>query len=82
MAYVFHVSKTVIADPSLIEERIAEATAVFGLNSYRELCGLHFGGVTLASVHVLIKCATQGAKRANGIVKLIKDKLEEDAKKR
>lgn len=31
-----------IADPSLIEERRSEATVVFGLNSYRELCGLHF----------------------------------------
>lgn len=75
-------SDIVIADPTLIEEKRAEATVVFGLNSYRELCGLHFGGITLASINVLLKCANQGAKRANSIVALIKSKLEEDTQKR
>lgn len=53
---------------------------VFGINSYRELCGLHFGGITLASLEVLIKCANQGAKRANDIVRQIKTALEVDEK--
>lgn len=79
---IFICSDIVIADPSLIEEKRAEATVVFGLNSYRELCGLHFGGITLASLQVLLRCANQGAKRANGIVTLIKSKLEEDTQKR
>lgn len=71
-----------IADPSLLEERRSEATVVFGINSYRELCGLHFGGITLASLEVLIKCANQGAKRANTVVKQIKSALEGDEKQR
>lgn len=71
-----------IADPSLLEERRSEATVVFGINSYRELCGLHFGGITLASLEVLIKCANQGAKRANVVVKQIKAALEADEKRR
>lgn len=71
-----------IADPSLLEERRSEATVVFGINSYRELCGLHFGGITLASLEVLIKCANQGAKRANTVVKQIKATLEADEKQR
>lgn len=71
-----------IADPSLLEERRSEATVVFGINSYRELCGLHFGGITLASLEVLIKCANQGAKRANAVVKQIKAALESDEKQR
>lgn len=71
-----------IADPSLLEERRSEATVVFGINSYRELCGLHFGGITLASLEVLIKCANQGAKRANTVVKQIKSALEADEKQR
>lgn len=71
-----------IADPSLLEERRSEATVVFGINSYRELCGLHFGGITLASLEVLIKCANQGAKRANTVVKQIKAALEADEKRR
>lgn len=71
-----------IADPSLLEERRSEATVVFGINSYRELCGLHFGGVTLTSLEVLLKCANQGAKRANQVVKQIKAALEADEKQR
>lgn len=65
-----------------MEEKRSEANVVFGLNSYRELCGLHFGGITLASLQLLIKCANQGSKRATGIVKLIKTALEVDEKNR
>lgn len=66
----------------MLEERRSEASVVFGINSYRELCGLHFGGITLASLELLIKCATQGAKRANAVVKQIKAALEADEKRR
>lgn len=66
----------------MLEERRSEATVVFGINSYRELCGLHFGGITLASLELLIKCANQGAKRANAVVKQIKAALEADEKRR
>lgn len=75
-------SSITIADPSLLEERRSEATVVFGINSYRELCGLHFGGITLASLELLIKCANQGAKRASNVVKQIKAALEMDEKRR
>lgn len=71
-----------IADPSLMEERRSEATVVFGLNSYRELCGLSFGGITLTRLELLMKCANQGAKRASNVVKQIKAALEEDERKR
>lgn len=53
---------------------------VFGLNSYRELCGLHLGGTTLTSSQLLLKCANRGAHRANAIVKIIKQSLEDDTK--
>lgn len=72
----------VIADPSLLEERRSEASVVFGINAYRELCGLHFGGITLASLELLIKCANDGAKRAKTVVKQIKAALEADEKRR
>lgn len=67
-----------IADPTAIEERVAEASLVFGLNSYRELCGLHFGGVTMTSSQLLIKCATRGARQAKYIVDMIKGALKRD----
>lgn len=66
----------------MLEEKRSEATVVFGINSYRELCGLHFGGITIASLDQLIKCANQGAKRANTVVKQIKNALEIDAQNR
>lgn len=69
-----------IADPSLLEERRSEANLVFGINAYRELCGLHFGGITLASLEMLLKCANQGSKRAKNVVKYIKAALEADEK--
>lgn len=46
------------------------------------MCGLHFGGITLASLELLIKCANQGAKRANIVVKQIKDAIEADERRR
>lgn len=66
----------------MLEEKRSEATVVFGINSYRELCGLHFGGITIASLEQLVKCANQGSKRANSVVKQIKDALDVDEKKR
>lgn len=66
----------------MLEEKRSEATVVFGINSYRELCGLHFGGITIASLEQLIKCANQGSKRANAVVKQIKDALMVDEKMR
>lgn len=57
---------------------MAEANLVFGLNSYRELCGLHFGGVTMTSSQLLLKCATRGAKHAMQVVTQIKEALRLD----
>lgn len=61
-----------------MEERVAEGNLVFGLNSYRELCGIHFGGITLTSSELLLQCATRGAKRAKFVVDLIKEALQKD----
>lgn len=81
--YLFCITSTIaIADPSFLEERRSEAMVVFGVNSYRELCGLLFGGMTLASLEVLIKCANKGAKRASIVVNQIKSALQVDEKRR
>lgn len=75
-------SATAVADPTALEERCAEAQLVFGLNSYRELCGLHFGGVTMASSQLLLKCAARGASHARYVVQLVKDAVRADADQR
>lgn len=76
------ISNIAVADPTALEERCAEAQLVFGLNSYRELCGLHFGGVTMASSQLLLKCATRGANHARTVVQLVKAELQRDAEQR
>lgn len=71
-----------IADPTAAEERIAEASIVFGLNSYRELCGLHLGGITLTNAELLLQCAKKGATRAQKMVDAIKESLLIDEQER
>lgn len=55
---------------------------MFGLNSYRELCGLHFGGVTMTSSQLLLKCANRGARQAKHIVNMVKEALKRDEESR
>jgi exosome complex component RRP45 len=75
---IFNKGKIAVADPTCLEERVAEASLVFGINSYRELCGLHLGGTTLTSADLLLRSTTSAAKRAKFIVDLIKSSLAED----
>lgn len=65
-----------------MEERRSDGIIVFGINSYRELCGLHFGGVTLASLPLIVKCSNQGTKRAKIVIEKIRAELEADEKRR
>lgn len=79
---IFNKGKLAVADPTYLEERVAEAKIVFGMNSYGELCGIHLGGITLTSSDLLLRTATKAAKRARTIVQKIKDVIQEDAEKR
>lgn len=79
---IFNKGKLAIADPTYLEERVAEAKIVFGMNSYGELCGLHLGGITLTSSDLLLRTATKAAKRARIIVQKIKDVIQDDSEKR
>ncbi|XP_049765822.1 exosome complex component RRP45-like [Schistocerca cancellata] len=79
---VFNNGEHVVADPTELEERVAEAHIVFGMNSYRELCGVHLGGSALANPEMIIQCAIQAAVRASRVVEIIRSALESDAKAR
>ncbi|XP_049835856.1 exosome complex component RRP45-like isoform X2 [Schistocerca gregaria] len=79
---VFNNGEHVVADPTELEERVAEAHIVFGMNSYRELCGVHLGGSALADPEMIIQCAIQAAVRASRVVEIIRSALESDAKAR
>lgn len=71
-------SENVVADPTVIEERVSEAQVVFGVNAYRELCGLHLGGSALTTYDIILQCSNRAARRAAEVVQIIKTALEED----
>ena len=79
---IFNEGKVAISDPTYLEERVSEANMVFGINSYRELCGLHLGGITLTSSDLLLRCVNKAAKRAKLVVDLVKESIKSDQEKR
>lgn len=82
LADVSYFRSVIVGDPNLLEENTAEAHLILGLNSYKELCGLHLGGSAMMSVEDIQSYAQKGAKRAHDVVQQIKKVLEEDAEKR
>lgn len=52
---------------------------MFGINAYKELCGVHLGGITLTSPQLLLRCVNKGAERAKLVVSQIKDAVEKDS---
>lgn len=71
-------SEFIVADPSLIEEGIADAHLSVGLNAYKELCGLHLGGNAELTPDVILATTTKAAGRATIVVDLIKKALSDD----
>ncbi|XP_058055988.1 uncharacterized protein LOC131207394 [Anopheles bellator] len=79
---IFHKGTIAIADPTYLEERVAEAKMVIGVNSYGELCGLHLGGITLTSADLLLRTSVKASKRARFLVEKIKAAILKDAEDR
>lgn len=55
---------------------------VFGINSYREICGLNLGGICLTSPEVLVKLASKAANRAKILVDKLKEAILKDTELR
>nr|CAD7265966.1 unnamed protein product [Timema shepardi] len=79
---LFNKGTVVVADPTALEERVSEAQIVFGMNAYRELCGLHLGGSALATFETVVNCAIRAGNRAAQVVQTIKTLLAQDAETR
>lgn len=71
-----------MADPTLLEENVAEAHLTVGLNAYKELCGLHLGGKAQIDSQVILTTTEKAAKRALIVVGKIKHAVEENNKLR
>jgi hypothetical protein len=76
--YALYEGKTPIADPTILEERVTNASLILAVNAYKELCSIHLTGVSLTSPYLIQKCSEMAAERARHIVEYIKDSLEQD----
>lgn len=65
-----------------MEDEIADAFLTVGLNSYKELCGLHLGGNADLSPEVILQTTNKAALHAGNIVKMVKEALENDSTSR
>lgn len=79
---LFNEGKIPVADPTALEERVADASLVLAINSYKELCCMHLAGISLTSPSLIIKCSEMAAVRSRRIVEFIKSTLEEDESQR
>lgn len=71
-----------MADPTLLEENVAETHITIGLNAYKELCGLHLGGKAELTMDVILGVTRKAANRAEIVITKIKEKLEKDIEAR
>lgn len=73
---------TVLADPSFLEESVAETHLTIGLNAYKELCSLHLGGKAQVDAEVILATTRKAADRAAVVVAQIKSAIEQDKENR
>lgn len=75
-------SNHIVSDPTALEEKVADSLLLLSVNSYREICGMHFEGAPLPSSDVVIKCSRNAVNTATHLVKQIKKALSDDLEKR
>ncbi|XP_066154347.1 uncharacterized protein Rrp45 [Euwallacea fornicatus] len=75
---IFSGGDYIIIDPTLLEERVADASLNIGLNAYKELCGLHLGGKAQVTPRLILETTNKAANRAGKVVEMIKAAVEKD----
>lgn len=67
-------------DPTYIEERVGVAQLTLGVNSYKELCSLHFDYLTktLTVEDVISVASNHAAKYAIDLIEQIKEAVVKD----
>lgn len=76
------IRKQIITDPTAIEEKVADSLLQLSINSYREICGMHFEGVPLPSSDIVVQCTINAVLVATQLIKQIKQALIEDEQRR
>ncbi|XP_072747601.1 uncharacterized protein Rrp45 [Anoplolepis gracilipes] len=77
-------SGNTIMDPTYIEERVGVAELTLGMNSYRELCSLHFDYLTktMTVEDVISTVSNHAANYATKLVQDIKEAVSKDVQSR
>jgi len=81
---IFVYSGNTIMDPTYTEERVGVAQLTLGMNSYRELCSLHFDYLTKTMIveDVISAVSNDAANYATRLVQQIKDAVTKDVQAR
>ncbi|RZB40100.1 RNase PH domain containing protein [Asbolus verrucosus] len=75
---IFNGGEYILADPSLIEEGIADAVLIIGLNGFKELCGLHLGGKAELMPNTVLSTVNKATSRAAIVIEEIKNSIKID----
>lgn len=79
---LFNEGKIAVADPTALEERVADSILVLAVNSYKELCCMNLCGVCLTCPDLIMSCSEKAAVRSKRIVDFIKQLLVDDQNNR
>ncbi|KAL2744635.1 exosome complex component RRP45 isoform X1 [Vespula maculifrons] len=80
VSFITFESGITVMDPTYIEEKVAVAQLTLGVNSYKELCSLHFDYLTktLTVEDVISVASNHAAKYAINLIKQIKEAVVKD----
>ncbi|XP_014251226.1 exosome complex component RRP45-like [Cimex lectularius] len=76
---VFKKGTVTVVDPTELEEKVSEAELVVGVNSYYELCGMHYRGDGIADGGLIVSRAHDAAEAGLKIINTVKACLEKDS---
>lgn len=73
-----------VIDPTYLEERVGVAQLTMGINSYREICSLHFDYLTetTLAVDVIPTVSNYAAYYAGQLTTMIKETVQRDVEAR
>ncbi|XP_011155700.1 exosome complex component RRP45 [Solenopsis invicta] len=84
ISFITFQSGNTVMDPTYLEERVGVAELTLGMNSYRELCSLHFDYLTKTMIieDVISAVSSHAANYATKLVQQIKETVMKDVQSR
>ena len=84
VSFITYESGNTILDPTYLEERVGVAQLTLGINSYREVCSLHFNYLmkTMTVQDVISAVSSYAANYATDLIQQIKEAVARDVEAR